>query len=163
MPVSHVSSASDSYAVRALDTLYAPRLAGKPCPTCALRFREEAAYKTHIDWHFAQNKAAGKTGRSHHVQSRAWYLPVASWHADATAEAGLAVATPFEAPAKPGTAASAAAGAEEQVAADPNFKTCAICNEPFETVWDEDDNEWVYRSATRIEAGGIAHVECHKK
>ena len=157
MPVSHTSASSDSYAVRALDTLYAPRLAGRPCPTCALRFREEAAYKDHLDWHFKQNKLAG---RARQVQSRAWYLPVAAWHADAASEAGLAVATPFEAPAKPETAP--AAGAGEQVVADANFKTCAVCNEPFEPVWDDEENEWVYRSASRIESGGIAHVECQR-
>ncbi len=160
MPM-QVSSSSgggqaDGSTVRALDTLYSARLAGRPCPTCALRFRDEASYKDHLDWHFKQNKLAGKARQ---VQSRAWYLPVTQWHTDGASDAGLAAAVPFEAA---GAKSDAAAPEGGHVAADSAFKSCAVCNEPFEPVWDDDDNEWVYRNASKLASGGIAHIECQK-
>lgn len=38
--------------------------------------------------------------------------------------------------------------ADDTVADDPS-KVCSICREPFETYWDEQHEEWMYRNAVK--------------
>ena len=149
----------DSNVVRALDTLYLDRLAGVPCPTCALRFRDKPSYETHMDWHFKQNKLA--QGKSRNVHSRTWFLTAAAWHADS--EVALATAVPFEsASSAASTTATTSDPSIPRLVADPNFKNCVICNETLETVWDDDESEWMFVNAAHTNSG-FAHAVCLKK
>ena len=152
-------SEHEGFNPRALDPLYSIRMAGRPCPTCALRFKDEASYKEHLDWHFKQNKR--EQNRARGAQSRMWFLSASDWHAAGTKEAtAVASSVAFEDSKKDDAAATAeAAKPRGRVPADESQKTCAVCTDPFEKVWDDDEQEWMYENAKKTE-DGIIHCDC---
>ncbi len=115
-----------------------------------------------MDWHFKQNKLA--SSRTRHVKSRAWFLPAAAWHENSETVV-LTESTPFESSDASATAANADDDIEQKqrMLADPSQKDCAICNEPFETQFDDDENDWIITGVSRLSNGKLAHIVCQKK
>jgi hypothetical protein len=162
--------------VRALDTLYNEKVAGRACPTCALRIRENDLYKVrvslslfvrrrfflfcfflqeHLDWHFKQNKLA--SAKVSKVKSRAWFLTASAWH-DNSDGTVLNESTPFD--EKPKEKQQEEESGSQKLLVDPSHKSCSICNEPIETVWDDEENDWIYLKASKMPDGSVAHIVC---
>lgn len=151
----------EGFSVRALDSLYSLRVAGRPCPTCALRFKLEAAYKEHLDWHFKQNKR--ENSRSRFAQSRAWFATVADWHAGGSGESSVAEVVPFEQATSGeggGETALDAARARRVPAGEEKPKSCSVCTDELAKVWDDNEQEWMYDNAKLREDGEIVHFDC---
>ncbi len=145
---------------RALEPLYAS--AGKPCPSCGVRFQSNEKYQQHLDWHFKQNRRDEKT-RALRNQSRAWFVSASAWHQDTGNEAAqvAAEANPFGESAAAAAAAAAENVPPSRVLADESQPMCAICKEHFTRLWVEDEDQWMYDEVERF-GGSLVHSVCLK-
>jgi len=131
------------------------------CKNCGLRFLDRERMDKHLDWHFNQNKR--DKDRVKKANSRSWFLEREEWITDIPYnELDKAnVPSPFaETDVKPKQ--------EEikqqisQVPADESQKNCPICGELFEQVYNEDQDEWMFRDAVISPSDNkIYHVHCH--
>jgi len=142
------------------------------CKQCGLRFSDTAqgkkAMQEHLDMHFRQNrKASQSVGRGH---SRSWFLGVEDWIHDSPYSSGdrdvgpssrLSNAKAFA------IAESTKRDAELRsrfVVVLPGDEakhvTCPICKEVFKSEFNEDDEEWIWKNAIKID-DKIYHATCH--
>ncbi|KAG9243156.1 hypothetical protein BJ878DRAFT_543565 [Calycina marina] len=136
---------------------------GQPCNTCGRRFQtdEEGKKKkaAHLDWHFKVNTSTAEAAvRGQH---RSWYADELEWiHArEVDDDQRLSNTT-----AKNGTSANASpAKPKIQYVLAPSAnsdKVCPICQEKFETSYDDDLQEWIWLDAKDV-GGRIFHASCH--
>ncbi|WOO84780.1 putative protein [Vanrija pseudolonga] len=133
------------------------------CTQCGMRFAEnDAKYQAHLDWHFRRNrKERESAGRGGH---RRW-LPRADEWVNDNAEAGPSSPTKPESAALPETLSSDKIAALKRkwvpVPADPvkAAKPCPIDKEKFESVYSEEEEEWVFMNAVDVN-GTIYHATC---
>jgi hypothetical protein len=126
----------------------------------------------HLDALFVQNKerkgreqAAAQHGMPAGRSSRQWYLDAAQWVTDCGALGGGAGAGAGNGDIKTeasGGAGGAGSGArpsaapevdedeEMVVPADENFARCPVSNEVFQTVWDDEEGDVMYRNAVKV-------------
>ncbi|KAI0307289.1 hypothetical protein B0F90DRAFT_1807928 [Multifurca ochricompacta] len=142
------------------------------CKQCGLRFSETTQGKKtmqeHLDMHFRQNrKASQSVGRGH---SRSWFLGVEDWihdlpYSSDDKDAGLS--SRLSNAKTIATAESAKRDAELRarfVVVPPGDEakhiTCPICKEVFKSEFNEDDEEWIWKNALKID-DKIYHATCH--
>ncbi|KAA1466337.1 hypothetical protein DENSPDRAFT_831152 [Dentipellis sp. KUC8613] len=142
------------------------------CKQCGIRFSETALgkekMKDHLDMHFRQNrKASQNVGRGH---SRSWFVSVEDWIHDVSADRkGKGPADP----SRPQNAKAAAAAEtakrdaellSQYVVVPPGDEAkliaCPICKETLKSEFQEEDEEWVWKNAVKID-DRIYHATCH--
>ena len=45
---------------------------------------------------------------------------------------------------------------------DSCIQVCAVCHEPFEQFWEEDEEEWHFREAIRAPDNQLFHSYCYQ-
>jgi len=139
------------------------------CRQCAIRYPEGQVGKKqmedHLDMHFRQNqKASQNVGRGH---SRSWFVGADDWVNDAAVDAK----GKRRADGSSAKEAAAAAAAEHEaklresyVVVPPGDEAksiqCPICKETLKSEFLEDDEDWVWMNAVRVQ-GRIYHATCH--
>ncbi|MCJ1470574.1 hypothetical protein MMC07_009220 [Pseudocyphellaria aurata] len=141
------------------------------CSTCGRRFFLTAEGKEkkarHLDWHFRTNQRLADSAKR--GQSRSWYVDELEWikYRDSGDEGIERSANGIEA-AKALAAATAAANDPKNkyipVPDDSSLADtpCPICQEKFETSWNEDAQDFVWMDAVKIGAR-VYHASCHSE
>lgn len=160
--------ASDSL----INQLYAEGLPLQ-CSTCGYRFvdTEEGRKRkeAEMDWHFR----ASKDMREGHSRNRCWFLVAVSWisYRDEDEVFGSGSTLAFTASGGNGSGSidGAQSGAEAidleierekytEVPLDSNV-VCPVCQEPHETSWSEEAENWVWMNAVEVD-GHYFHATC---
>ncbi|KAH7105676.1 hypothetical protein BKA62DRAFT_690526 [Auriculariales sp. MPI-PUGE-AT-0066] len=146
----------------AVSSLLYKRLSAQ-CKQCSMRFSDndtgKKSLQDHLDEHFRQNmRAAQTTGRGH---SRSWFVGYEDWTTEKS---------PASAKGKSKAAAAEAAAEREArlraatVIVPPGEEAqpvqCPICKEYLKSEFQEDDEEWIWRNAIRLQEK-IYHATCH--
>ncbi|CAO1617959.1 unnamed protein product [Parajaminaea phylloscopi] len=153
------------------------------CRQCANRYPEgpsgQKSLDTHIDWHFRQGRRAKDSAAR--GLSRTWLDRAHDWirggHDDPAAGGGAGGNDPSGSSSSTGAKNGLTAQQEAELASysaswvvaptDPNVGNapCPICKEKFSSEWSEDEEEWIWRNATRrTDAGGSEayyHGSCY--
>ncbi|CAB1415618.1 unnamed protein product [Pleuronectes platessa] len=131
---------------------------GNQCCLCSMRFTtiQTDLYADHLDWHFRQNHA-GKVA-SKKITHRRWYYNLKDWIefeeiADLEERAKSHF---FEKENEEEVQKSQAAAKEREVqivraTKDQVGESCEICQEPFETYWVEEEEDWFLKDAVRVD------------
>jgi len=143
-----------------INLLYSKKL--DVCPICGIR-TAKAKLDEHMDWHFAEHEHLKLFANK--AKYRTWYLSHTDWCEDV--DLSEKARNPFW-----------EVEDEEQkvdnrkVAADDTHTTCAVCKEPFDTIFSDELDEWMYNGAvyddgTTTKASGpltkaILHVKCYE-
>lgn len=140
------------------------------CKQCGLRFHDTTLGKRnhndHLDMHFRQNrKASEDSGRGH---SRSWFIGVDDWIHEGEGKEGGSSHQPGRRTTK-----AAAVADNAKVEADLRAQyvivppgdeaqvvSCPICKETLKSEFLEDDEEWVWKNATRKD-DRIYHATCY--
>jgi pre-mRNA cleavage complex 2 protein Pcf11 len=118
------------------------------CSQCGRRYDDtaqgRAALTTHMDFHFRMNRKLKEKTRK--VLSQAWLATEDEWvrgsQPDEQAEAMVATSNTED-------------KAEAHMVPAPDEHTaCTVCQESFETVWSDKDEEWMYANAV-MEGGQV--------
>ncbi|KAK2882275.1 pre-mRNA cleavage complex 2 protein Pcf11 [Channa argus] len=139
---------------------------GNQCCLCSMRFTmaQTDMYADHLDWHFRQNHA-GKVA-SKKVTHRRWYYTLTDWIefeeiADLEERAKSQF---FEKENEEEVQKSQAAAKEKEFQSvratkDQVGESCEICQEPFETYWVEEEEDWFLKNAVRVDDKNF-HPSC---
>jgi pre-mRNA cleavage complex 2 protein Pcf11 len=143
------------------------------CKQCGLRFSDTAQGKKtmqeHLDMHFRQNrKASQSVGRGH---SRSWFLGVEDWIRDLPYSSGDKEMTGFSSRLSNAKAVASAESAKRDAEIRARFVvvppgdeakhvTCPICKEAFKSEFNEEDEEWIWKNALKVD-DKIYHATCH--
>ncbi|XP_071362024.1 pre-mRNA cleavage complex 2 protein Pcf11 [Trachinotus anak] len=139
---------------------------GNQCCLCSMRFTaaQTDMYADHLDWHFRQNHA-GKVA-SKKVTHRRWYYSLTDWIefeeiADLEERAKSQF---FEKENEEEVQKNQAAAKEKEfqcvrAAKDQVGELCEICQEPFETYWVEEEEDWFLKNALRVDDKNF-HPSC---
>ncbi|XP_033504933.1 pre-mRNA cleavage complex 2 protein Pcf11 isoform X2 [Epinephelus lanceolatus] len=131
---------------------------GNQCCLCSMRFTtaQTDMYADHLDWHFRQNHA-GKVA-SKKITHRRWYYTLTDWIefeeiADLEERAKSQF---FEKENEEEVQKSQAAAKEKEFQSvkatkDQVGESCEICQEPFETYWVEEEEDWFLKNAVRVD------------
>ncbi|XP_047234841.1 pre-mRNA cleavage complex 2 protein Pcf11 isoform X1 [Girardinichthys multiradiatus] len=131
---------------------------GNQCCLCSMRFTttQTDMYADHLDWHFRQNHA-GKVA-SKKVTHRRWYYSLTDWIefeeiADLEERAKSQF---FEKENEEEVQKNQAAAKEKEFQSvratkDQVGELCEICQEPFETYWVEEEEDWFLKNAVRVD------------
>lgn len=131
---------------------------GNQCCLCSMRFTaaQTDMYADHLDWHFRQNHA-GKVA-SKKVTHRRWYYGLTDWIefeeiADLEERAKSQF---FEKENEEEVQKNQAAAKEKEFQSvratkDQVGESCEICQEPFETYWVEEEEDWFLKNAVRVD------------
>lgn len=139
---------------------------GNQCCLCSMRFTtaQTDMYADHLDWHFRQNHA-GKVA-SKKVTHRRWYYGLTDWIefeeiADLEERAKSQF---FEKENEEEVQKSQAAAKEKEFQSvratkDQVGECCENCQEPFETYWVEEEEDWFLKNAIKVEDKNF-HPSC---
>jgi len=139
---------------------------GNQCCLCSMRFTaaQTDMYADHLDWHFRQNHA-GKVA-SKKVTHRRWYYTLTDWIefeeiADLEERAKSQF---FEKENEEEVQKNQAAAKEKEfqivkATKDQVGESCEICQEPFETYWVEEEEDWFLKDAVRVDDKNF-HPSC---
>lgn len=125
------------------------------CRQCGIRMKKTAANTTkmnaHMDWHFRQNRRAKERGR--HPIARDWFISKPDWMSEKEATVQEQI-VPFQQE----TEEQAHILSQDQVEhpdlvlnGDEGDAPCAICNEMFVKIWNDEQEEWMLKNAIRLE------------
>ncbi|XP_057677320.1 pre-mRNA cleavage complex 2 protein Pcf11 [Corythoichthys intestinalis] len=139
---------------------------GNQCCLCSMRFTiaQTDLYADHLDWHFRQNHAGKVAGKK--ITHRRWYYGLMDWIefeeiADLEERAKSLF---FEKENEEEVQKSQAAAKEKEfqsvkAAKDQVAELCEICQEPFETYWVEEEEDWFLKNAIRVDDKNF-HPSC---
>ncbi|KIM90910.1 hypothetical protein PILCRDRAFT_811403 [Piloderma croceum F 1598] len=142
------------------------------CKQCGIRFADNSVGKKemqdHLDMHFRQNrKASQNTGRGH---SRSWFIGVDDWIHDVSVDVKGKGRTDGHRPLNAKAAAAAMIAKRDAelralyVVVPPGDEakpvSCPICKETIKSEFLEDDEDWVWKNATKKD-DRIYHATCH--
>lgn len=147
------------------------------CRQCANRYpagkNGQASMDQHLDWHFRQNRRAKDSAIR--GQSRSWFSRLEDWirggHDDegpskgdgsnmdkgGTSRSTTALTPAQEAELKAATKAFVPAPSDDPGVAT---KPCPICKELFKSEWSEEEEEWIWKNAVKVN-GVYYHGSCH--
>lgn len=150
-----------------ISTLYEAR--SNQCSACGRRFfltpegREKKA--RHLDWHFRTNQRLADSAKR--GQSRSWYVDELEWikYRDSGDEGIEGSANGIEAAKALAAATAAKNDPKNKYIPVPDDSTlantpCPICQEKFETSWNEDAQDFVWMDAIKI-GTRVYHASCH--
>lgn len=158
------------------------------CRQCANRYptgnKGQGRMDDHLDWHFTQNRRAKDSAAR--GQSRSWFDRLESFirggfddAAPASRGSGGAGSGGADNDGKSGLTAAQDKALREKFAksfvvapSDPDLaaKPCPICKEAFKSQWSEDEEEWIWLNAIKVDnttadgaVGGTVyyHASCH--
>ncbi|SPO29376.1 related to PCF11 component of pre-mRNA 3`-end processing factor CF I [Ustilago trichophora] len=153
------------------------------CRQCANRYptgnKGQGRMDDHLDWHFTQNRRAKDSAAR--GQSRSWFDRLESFirggfddSAPASRSANATSGSGIDGDTKGLTAAQDKALKEKFAKSfvitptDPDLASqpCPICKESFKSQWSEDEEEWIWLNAIKVDnsAGeGVVyyHASCH--
>lgn len=142
------------------------------CSQCSARFATgksgQDRLRAHMDWHFRRNRkereSEGREG------NRRWLPRAESWITDVVATSSTAPGEATGSSSGLGTKVTPAVKAERRAAllkkwipvpSDPAEAAtpCPICKEAFQSEFAEDEEEWVWRNAVKVD-NQIFHATC---
>ncbi|XP_072317852.1 pre-mRNA cleavage complex 2 protein Pcf11 isoform X2 [Eucyclogobius newberryi] len=131
---------------------------GNQCCLCSMRFTaaQTDLYADHLDWHFRQNHAGKVAAKK--ITHRRWYYGLTDW-VEFEEIADLeerAKSTFFEKENEEEVQKTQAAAKEKEFQSvratkDQVAELCEICQEPFETYWVEEEEDWFLKNALRVD------------
>ncbi|GAK67988.1 pre-mRNA cleavage factor cfi subunit [Moesziomyces antarcticus] len=147
------------------------------CRQCANRYpagaKAQARMDDHLDWHFTQNRRAKDSAAR--GQSRSWFDRL-----DAFIRGGFddSARTTRSGAGDDGEGKTTLSAAQDKALKEKFAKTfvvvpsdadvaarpCGICKEPFKSQWSEDEEEWIWLNAIRVDDNGAEiyyHASCH--
>ncbi|KAI8802111.1 hypothetical protein BJ742DRAFT_834613 [Cladochytrium replicatum] len=136
------------------------------CAQCGSRYARTDTGKErnseHLDWHFRQNKRIKEKDKR--AMSREWYLAGEAWvtelETDFLVKSSHAPTSFFENKEK--VTEKPVEEKSHDVPTDGlQNATCGICNETLKTFFDEDQEEWMFRNAVRVN-NKLFHCTCHR-
>uniref|UniRef100_UPI0037E93CE0 pre-mRNA cleavage complex 2 protein Pcf11 n=1 Tax=Semicossyphus pulcher TaxID=241346 RepID=UPI0037E93CE0 len=139
---------------------------GNQCCLCSMRFTaaQTDMYADHLDWHFRQNHA-GKVA-SKKVTHRRWYYTLTDWiEFEEIADLEERAKSQFFEKVNEEEVQKTQAAAKEKefqsvkAAKDQVAELCEICQEPFETYWVEEEEDWFLKNAIRVDDKNF-HPSC---
>ncbi|XP_068600457.1 pre-mRNA cleavage complex 2 protein Pcf11 [Brachionichthys hirsutus] len=131
---------------------------GNQCCLCSMRFTASQTdmYADHLDWHFRQNHA-GKVA-SKKITYRRWYHSLRDWveFEEIADLEDRAKSQFFEKESEEEEQKNQAAAKEKEFQSvkatkDQVGELCEICQEPFETYWVEEEEDWFLKNAVRVD------------
>ncbi|XP_037322836.2 pre-mRNA cleavage complex 2 protein Pcf11 isoform X1 [Pungitius pungitius] len=141
-----------------LESVVTKLYSGNQCCLCSMRFTtaQTDLYADHLDWHFRQNHAGKVAGKK--ITHRRWYYGLRDWVefeeiADLEERAKSHF---FEKENEEEVQKSQAAAKEKEFMSvkatkDQVGELCEICQEPFETYWVEEEEDWFLKDAIRVD------------
>ncbi|CEH13287.1 mRNA cleavage and polyadenylation factor I/II complex, subunit Pcf11 [Ceraceosorus bombacis] len=143
------------------------------CRQCSNRYPAgDAGQKSmdeHLDWHFRHNRRAKEMAARGQGQSRSWLSRIGYWIRGGFDDSPPTKTEAGEESARsggltPAQQAELRAAAKSFVVApsdDPSAATrpCPICKELFKSEWNEDEEEWIWKDATKVD-GVYYHATC---
>ncbi|KAK7925136.1 hypothetical protein WMY93_007446 [Mugilogobius chulae] len=116
---------------------------GNQCCLCSMRFTaaQTDLYADHLDWHFRQNHAGKVAAKK--VTHRRWYYGLTDW-------------IEFEEIADLEERAKS-----QSLRRKRGGSLCEICQEPFETYWVEEEEDWFLKNAIRVDDKNF-HPACSR-
>ena len=120
----------------------------------------------HLDWHFRTNQRIADS--ANRGQSRSWYVDEMEWiKSRDDPEASMDDAATLH---PNGTSAGNKSNVVDPktkyipVPSDPQLVNlpCPICQEKFETVWNNDAQDFVWMDAIKV-GGRVYHASCHSE
>ena len=102
-----------------------------------------------------------KQEQSNERTCRQWYSTVNQWVTDFSALVGGVNKNQNQGP-ESGDGNVSTVTEEYVVPADEHFTRCPVSKEVFETVWDEDEGEFMYRNAVKVLVTELADPELYK-
>ncbi|KAF6740011.1 Pre-mRNA cleavage complex 2 protein Pcf11 [Oryzias melastigma] len=139
---------------------------GNQCCLCSMRFTtaQTDMYADHLDWHFRQNHAGKQASKK--VTHRRWYYSLTDWIefeeiADLEERAKSQF---FEKENEEEVQKTQAAAKEKEFQSvratkDQVGELCEICQEPFETYWVEEEEDWFLKNAIKVDEKNF-HPSC---
>ncbi|KAI8802645.1 hypothetical protein BJ742DRAFT_832196 [Cladochytrium replicatum] len=136
------------------------------CAQCGARYARteigKARNSEHLDWHFRQNKRVKEKDKR--AMSREWYLAEEAWvtelETDFLVKSSHAPSSFFETKEK--VAEKPVEEESHDVPTDGlQNASCGICNEVLKTFFDEEQEEWMFRNAVRVN-NKLYHYTCHR-
>ncbi|KAI9105278.1 hypothetical protein DFS34DRAFT_598785 [Phlyctochytrium arcticum] len=130
------------------------------CRQCGTRyFRDEVGRKkmdAHLDWHFRQNRRSREKAKK--AVSRDWFVDEEEWVKEREVDIRDRKAPTlfFEADKASDEVQEAVVNIPAQGEANPH---CAVCQEPLEKFYDQDQEDWMLRAAVRND-GQVYHQSC---
>ncbi|XP_029375378.1 pre-mRNA cleavage complex 2 protein Pcf11 [Echeneis naucrates] len=139
---------------------------GNQCCLCSMRFtaHQTDMYADHLDWHFRQNHA-GKVA-SKKITHRRWYYSLTDWieFEEIADLEDRAKSQFFEKENEEEVQKNQAAAKEKEFQSvratkDQVGESCEICQEPFETYWVEEEEDWFLKNAIKVDDKNF-HPSC---
>ncbi|CAO3696330.1 unnamed protein product [Umbelopsis ramanniana] len=145
------------------------------CKQCGYRYpdTEEGKKKmdAHLDFHFRQNRRSKE--RAKRGLSRSWFVTESEWVNGVDIES-TSQHPPIFADEQAHNGTGGGGGQQKHkkveeldadshmvvVPADSQGRPCPICGEQFITIWNDGEEEWMYKNAVNIN-GTIYHATCH--
>lgn len=140
------------------------------CRQCANRYPAgQAGQKSldaHLDWHFRQGRRAKDSAAR--GLSRSWLDTASEWLRGGQDDPSTSLSSTGAADGKKGLSAQQEAELKEAtdmwiVAPTDSEKTnepCPICKEKFVSEWSEDEEEWIWKNARKVDEE-IYHGSCY--
>jgi pre-mRNA cleavage complex 2 protein Pcf11 len=144
-------------------SIYADR--PKKCQQCGVRYleSEQKQFDDHLDWHFRDNQAKTKTA---HSLFRGWqytldlWLQFSSARDDVIDDVGSSVFDDATSAADSATATALATST--RVLDGEKGACCAVCSEEIKQFYDDDEEEWKFKGALRVE-GVLYDAMCYTR
>ncbi|XP_064482248.1 pre-mRNA cleavage complex 2 protein Pcf11-like isoform X2 [Ornithodoros turicata] len=136
---------------------------GTQCASCGLRFTDEKSekYSQHLDWHFRTNRRDKDGARK--AFSRKWFYEVEDWiQFEEIEDLEERARSFFEQQASVEQDQNSNSPVEiKSVQATGDETSCAVCEEAFQLFWVEEEEEWHFRDAVRVDEK-IYHPACYE-
>lgn len=120
------------------------------CKICAMRYPDttdgQGRLQAHLDEHFRRNMKLKELNKK--VLTRDWFSPEQDWILGTEQAAIDKQVSVFETEKKAEELMNHVGVAEKIPAgADHSTQACEVCREPIDVVWDDDSEEWIFKSA----------------
>uniref|UniRef100_A0A8C7YPW5 Pre-mRNA cleavage complex 2 protein Pcf11 n=1 Tax=Oryzias sinensis TaxID=183150 RepID=A0A8C7YPW5_9TELE len=139
---------------------------GNQCCLCSMRFSatQTDLYADHLDWHFRQNHADKQASKK--VTHRRWYYTLTDWiefeeiaDLEERAKSHFFEKENEEVVQKTQAAAKEKEFQSVRATKDQVGESCEICQEPFETYWVEEEEDWFLKNAIKVDEKNF-HPSC---
>jgi hypothetical protein len=131
------------------------------CKQCGLRFNDGEKMSNHLDWHFKMNKRATNLAAKHSAHQN-YYWTEEEWIESDDVVFGKSSAQPINAEADNYNHMNSLgkenypmeldiSGQQSKVIASSETSLyCPVCNDKFSTVWDDEEEVWLYEGAIAV-------------
>ncbi|RWW20865.1 hypothetical protein GW17_00015007 [Ensete ventricosum] len=105
------------------------------CHKCGLRFRLQEQLQCHLDWHVSEESETSNFNQ----RSRKWFSEMR--YQQSSSEVAISLEE----------VGSSEKNSELMVPADEGQSICALCGEPFEDIYSEARDEWMYKGTVYLD------------